>query len=511
LCYGKEVFTVPRDIQTGALFAIRNVAEGEPIVAFGVVVGACRYKVALGQLISDDLIDHSAEAVRSREKALSSSKCRPIRYDPSLMKRTFMGYRCNVTKDGRQGGGTENIVAIVNTVKCSAVAAKNIASLARRKLLPKFRNVTDVIAITHESGCGMPVGGSRNELLNILTQIINHPNVRAVYLLGLGCEHLNVCTEKPENVLPYLCSKVIEFDRKVITDHLQRYDSEIEAVNNIVDGPLKDLFALADSARREPLPLSYLTLGLKCGGSDIFSGICGNPALGHAVDNLVKAGGAAIITETPEFDGCIDLICKRVETNEIKQKLEQILPRFDEISKKYPIPGMGRQMVSPGNKGGGLINVFVKSASAIRKAGTTPIQGVLEYGDNIHEKDRRGLWFLDCPSYDQISCPAVGISGSQIVAFTTGLGTPIGSALGQVVKIANRKEVGLRDHIDFFAESILSGEPVEDVGDRLFELIISIASGEICSKGKQMNKEMLGQNMPEAHYEFMPWKRWGDN
>lgn len=509
--YKRDTITIANDIHTGNIFSVKNIKKGDNVIFLGVIIGQATKNIKAGELISDD-IDVNITTKKIQAKHVFTYKnVRTTDYNPLLSRRTFKGFRCKVTVDGREGGGTENIIAILNTVKCSAVAAKNIAHLARKVLLPKYRNVTDVVAITQESGCGMPQGKSREELLRIIIRIMNHPNIRGVYLLGLGCEHLTSSCEIPGNIISVLKSEVVDYGQRVFTDSLQRYKSEIDAINYIVSGPLKELFSYANKYRREPLPLSYITLGLKCGGSDIFSGISSNMALGVAVDKLVKAGGAAIITETPEFDGYMHIIAERARNKKIASELISLLPRFDKLSRQYPIVGEGRQQVAPGNRYGGLFNIFLKSASAAQKCGTSPIEGVLDYGDWIYDSHNRGLWVLDSPSYDQISTPALGLSGSQIVAFTTGLGTPIGSALSQVIKIGNRREIGLKKHVDFFAENILYGKSAEEVGTRLFEFIVSVASGDKITKIQEINRDMTKRGFSELHHEFMLWKRWGDN
>ncbi len=506
---GARKITLKSDMPVGSLFSIKDIDKGEYIISFGITIGKARCFIDAGSLIDDNACSEMETEIYSN-KTFSTTPQKG-RYDPLLLKRTFRGFPCKVTIDGKEGGGTENIVAILSTVKCSAVAVKNIAFLARKRLLHKYPHVTDVVAITHESGCGIPEGGAKEELLQILVRIMNHPNIGFVFLLGLGCEHLTPCSETPENIIPFLRSKVIDFDKRVMSDKLQHYLGELEAIEQIVDGPIKELLRVADKRRRKPLPISYLTLGLKCGGSDIFSGICANPVLGRAVDKLVKGGGAAIITEIPEFDGYMHIIAERARNEEVARKLRDLLPTFDRISKQYPIPGIGRQKVAPGNKKGGLLNIFVKSASAAQKCGNAVIEGVLDYGDWIYDKDLRGLWVLNAPSYDQISTTALGLSGSQIVAFTTGLGTPIGAALSQVIKIGNRYEMGLKKHVDFFTESVLKGRSIEEVGDELFEYILSVASGDVITNVSKINREIAQKGIFETHHEFTLWKRWGDN
>ncbi|MBI2194300.1 MAG: UxaA family hydrolase [Planctomycetes bacterium] len=502
---------VTRSVPRGSSFAILPIPKGHSIIALGVHVGFAARHIPAGGLLDAGGLGNVLHEIDRPDKVPYGSRARPTEYRPEWMARTYLGFPRQVTHQGKLGAGTQNLVVLLNTVKCSQVATQNLAFRARQQLLPKFPHVTDVVAITQEYGCGMPVGPAKQELARILTRVMNHPNVGAVYLLGLGCEHLCPIPGLEGSVIPYFEETVLDFARRVRTDHLQRYCSELEAVEKIVQGPLQESFEFANQFSRQPVPIASLTLGLKCGGSDRFSGVSANPALGVAVDRLISGGGAAIITETPEFEGYMHVMAERARDPSLGQWLMNLIPRFDKLSSQYPIPERGRQTVAPGNYAGGLLNIFMKSAGAASKAGSTCVEGGLEYADWIYDHDRRGLWVLDGPSYDQISTPALGLSGCQMVVFTTGRGTPIGSALGQVIKVGSTAEVGLDQHVDFSAQAVLDGEPIEKVGGALLEKILAIASGKEPTALEVWNRRLLEAGLPYAHHEFMPWKRWGDN
>lgn len=507
---GSEIL-VSRAVSRGSSFALRLIRKEESIVALGVHVGFAARDIPPGGLLNASGLGNMIHELESRGEVQVGRLARPTACRPDLLARTFDGFQRKVTREGRMGAGTQNIVAIINTVKCSQTTTQNLAFRAHQRLLPKYPNVTDVVAVTQEYGCGMPVGPAKVELARILTRIMNSPNIGAVYLLGLGCEHLCPIPGLPGSVIPAFQEAVIDFEQRVKTDHLQRYKSELDAIEKIVEGPLHESFEFANQFSRKPMPIAHLTLGLKCGGSDRFSGVSANPALGVAVDRLIQGGGAAMITETPEFEGYMHVMVERARDRQVGKWLTDLIPRFDRISQQYPIPEKGRQTVAPGNYAGGLLNIFMKSAGAASKAGSTRVEGGLEYGDWIYDNERRGLWILDCPSYDQISTPALGLSGCQMVVFTTGRGTPIGSALGQVVKVGSTREIGLEEHIDFSAQPVLEGESITQVGEALFEKILAIASGKEQTALEKWNQRLLEAGLPYQHYEFMPWKRWGDN
>lgn len=492
-------------VPMGASLAIKDIQAGEGVVSHGVQVAVAKRFISAGELLapgpSGNLV-HEAMAVSAPKAGRLAIPPLP---DPRLAARTFQGYLRSWGR-GPAAAGVRNLVAVMNTVKCSQAAAMNIAALAHKRL-PSYTGVDGVVAITHEYGCGMPKGKALDELVSLLATTLAHPNLGGVCLVGLGCEHLCLRSDIEQSVLGELKNRVPAFDQRVRVINLQHFSDEEEAINSAVSGPVSEILLAAGAAEREELPAGLLSLGLKCGGSDRFSGVAANPVMGEACDLLLKAGGAAVITEVPEFDGYMHIMAERAADAETAQRLLELLPSFDATSRNYPIPEPGRQTISPGNYSGGLLNVFNKAAGAAAKAGSYQVEGVLEYGETLAE--RRGLWVLDGPSYDPISTTSLFLSGCQLVCFSTGLGTPLGSALGPVYRVASKPDTGLSRQIDYVAEGVLAGQGKEDAGRELWERIMEVASGTPCAV-EELDARLLARGL-QPHHEFMLWKRWADN
>ncbi len=352
-----------------------------------------------------------------------------------------------------------------------------------------YPNVDGVTAVCHTKGCGCPDGGSITATLTMLARYMNHPNVAAALVIELGCEKTDLATFE-------------DFVKK----HLEPMGKPVETLSvqqaggtqATIEQGLKILPGLLESANqssREPLPLSEVILGTKCGGSDAFSGLSANPAVGHASDRLVEAGGTSIITEVPEFFGAEHLFAKRAANADVAANVTAAMDRFSDYTAR-----VGHSMSenpSPGNKAGGLINITIKSLGALAKSGTAPVTGVLDYGEPVTDK---GLHLLYCPSYDQESTPALVASGAQLVVFTTGRGTGIGNAIAPVIKVASNTPLNGRmsADMDLNAGTVIDGEEtIKEVGDRLFGLIKEVASG------KQVAAEV------GKHREFVIWSEEG--
>lgn len=507
LSFDASGLKIPADISIGCSFAITQLKPGDGIVSHGVQIATASEVIQPGEALIPGKQGNISDKVQIPEEQISAT-CQKFE-NPELQKRTFKGYQ-RLINGKVHSVGTENNLIILNTVKCSQVSCQNLAYFLKQNHLKDYQNVDDIVSITHELGCGMPEGQPRTELAQILVSIMNHPNTGAVVLLGLGCEQISIRDDQDESYLSYFKKNVVNFDKKVTFGHLQQYSNEIDAIKNVSKNQATKALEYANQFERKDSSISYLSLGLKCGGSDRFSGITANPVLGKTSDMLISAGAKSVITETPEFEGYLHVMAARANDPQLKEWLLTLTKRFDEVSKNYPIASSGKQKIAPGNFHGGLLNIYMKAAGAASKSGTQPVQGGLEYNESLHGKDG-GLYVLDCPSYDQISTAALALSGCQMVAFTTGLGTSIGSSLCQVLKIGSQKKLGLYDHVDFFADKILAGATIESQAEILFDFILKLASGEVQSKSKQYNKEMLEAGLPYAHEEFMLWKRWGDN
>lgn len=353
----------------------------------------------------------------------------------------------------------------------------------------KYPNVDGVVAVVHESGCGLPDGGGVDILNRLLVNTLRHPNIGAAIYLDLGCG--KTCIECSG---PVFQQHVPHYDQRVVNMTIQQHGGSRRAILRGLE-IVEQLLPVANRIVRSPVPLSKLTVGTKCGGSDRWSGITANAAVGVAVDMFVKAGAAALLPEISELQGAamIDLV-RRARTREVGRKLLQSLRRYRRYVEMF---GQDfRDNPTPGNKEGGLYNIYLKSTGAKAKGGTTTVEDLLEYGEWLGE--RKGLYVLYTPGYDQISTPALFLSGAQIALFTTGRGTGIGCALGPVVKISSNSIVGQgNEDIDLDAGTILDRtESVEDVGMRIFEQTISVASG----------KRIVAAERSGFHTEFKVWE-----
>ena len=370
----------------------------------------------------------------------------------------------------------------------------------RRQVRARYPNVDGVTAIPHTGGCGCaypqadaPVRGTLENTLRILAQHIQHPNVGAVLMIELGCEKANFAT----------------FDAYFGDDLSARYGKpvlrltiqEIGGTQAAIDQGLAlvpDLLAEANKTSRSPAPLSALSLGLECGGSDAFSGLSANPALGHASDLLVQAGGRSIISEVPEFFGAAHLFAQRAVNREVAADVFAMVARYRDYA---ALRGHTLEdNPSPGNKAGGLLNITIKSLGAQAKSGSAPVQGVLEYGAWVWKRDGAGVYMLNTPGYDPPSVTGLVGAGCQIVCFTTGRGSVFGNAIAPVVKIGTNDALYARmsANIDVNAGPIIRGDAsLPDVGRAIFDEVIAVASG------KRSKAELSG------HREFMLWNNEG--
>jgi altronate hydrolase len=354
----------------------------------------------------------------------------------------------------------------------------------------KYPNVDGVVAVVQESGCGMPDGGSVDILNRLLANTLRHPNLGSAIYLDLGCG--KTCVECS---VPLFQNWVPNYNQRVVNMTVQQLGGSRRTVAKGLEA-VEHLLTYANKFVRQPVPLSKLIVGTKCGGSDRWSGLTANPAVGVAADLFVKAGAAVLLPEIPELQGAamVDL-ASRARTKEVGRKLMQSLKRYEQYVNMFGEDF--RENPSPGNKKGGLYNIYLKSTGVKAKGGTTTVEGLLDYGEWLG--DRKGLYVLYTPGYDQISNPALFLSGAQVSLFTTGRGTGIGCALGPVVKIASNSILANNNEdMDINAGTILDRtETVESVGRRVFEETIAVASGQ-----KQVRAEESG-----IHTEFKVWEQ----
>jgi altronate hydrolase len=394
-------------------------------------------------------------------------------------RRTFQGYL-------RPGGraGTRNYVAVISTVNCSGSAARLIAERASSQLLPSYPTIDGIVALTYKGGCTWPVDGEDHlRLERVIGGFARHPNVGACLLVGLGCEVVQA-------------TKLVEREGLAGRDNLgvlviQEQGGLGKTVEAAV-AALRELLPTAAAVERTELPASLLVLGTQCGGSDAFSGITANPALGVAADLLVAQGGTVVLPETPELFGAEHLLTRRAVRPEVAEALLERIRWWQWYAGVFG--GTVDNNPTPGNKAGGITTIVEKSLGAVAKAGTTPLKAVYRYAEPVTE---HGLVVMDTPGNDPVSLTGVVAGGANIIAFTTGRGSVYGCKPVPSLKIASTSALyrRLADDMDLDAGVILDGVPLEDVGRAIFEELLAVASG------RQTKSEAQGL----GDEEFAPW------
>ncbi len=479
LAAGLEVagFTTRAPIPRGHKVATREIAEGEAIRKFGQIIGFATRAIAPGEHVHE----HNCAMKDFARDYRFAEAARPEDLLPEAERATFQGYRRD---SGRVG--TRNYVGILTSVNCSASVARFIAQAAEREgLLADYPNVDGVVALVHGTGCGMAMSGEGYDLFKrVQWGYAGHPNLAGVLLVGLGCEVFQI----PRFMEAYGLSEGETFRTMTIQGEggTRRTIDQGLAV-------LREMLPRADAARREPCPAGALTLALQCGGSDGYSGITANPALGAAADILVRNGGTAILSETPEIYGAEHLLTRRAESREVGEKLIARIKWWEDYTARNG--GEMNNNPSPGNKAGGLTTILEKSLGAAAKGGTTTLRGVYLYGERI---DRRGFVFMDSPGYDPCSVTGQVAAGANVVCFTTGRGSAFGYKPAPSIKLATNAQVYARmtDDMDINCGDVLEGVSIEDKGREIFQTVLAVASG------RPSKSEALGY----GDNEFVPWQ-----
>jgi altronate hydrolase len=355
----------------------------------------------------------------------------------------------------------------------------------------KFPNVDGVVPISHESGCGMPDGVAVDLLNRLLGNTLRHPNLGAAIYIDLGCG--KTCVECSA---PVFQTSVPGYQQRVMNLVIQHSGGSRRTVERGLEMVEKQL-GLANDSRREPVSISRLIVGTKCGGSDRWSGVTANPAVGVAADMFVKANGAVFLPEIPELQGAAMLdLARRARTREVGGKLVNALKRYEKYVRSFGKEFDDfRDNPSPGNVKGGIYNIYLKSSGVKAKGGTSIVEDLVEYGEWLG--DRKGLYVLYTPGYDQISTPALFLSGAQIALFTTGRGTGIGCALGPVLKIGSNSPLArMNGDIDIDAGAVLEKRStIDEVGQLIFQETIDVASGRKLTRAEEAG----------YHHEFKIW------
>jgi altronate hydrolase len=449
-------------VPAGHRFATRDIPAGDFVTQFGQPIGTS-LGITRGEQITPDNMSNDVPLIRELPESLHTP---PPDYFAENDRRTFMGFR---RRDGRVG--TRNYVLIVPTSMCASHEATQISTIAEFTFYDrlKYPNVDGVVAIPHNKGCGCQDGSTIDVMLRTLSNYADHPNVGGVILIDLGCEKTNLSL-----VEKYLLKREKSFDKPVAKIGIQ----EVGGTQAAIQQGLKEVERMlpeANRAAREECSVSEIVLGVKCGGSDGFSGISANPSLGRAADLLVRSGGTVLITEVPEFCGAEHLLACRAKDVETGRAVYRMVDWYKEYASKFG--AVLAQNPSPGNMAGGLLNITIKSLGAIAKAGTTRVEGVLEYAESWK---LRGLNLMQGPGYDQESTPGLVAAGATVIVFTTGRGTTIGNAIAPVIKLASNTPIfeRMRNDLDLSAGGVIDGtETIDEVGQRVFDHVIEVASG----------------------------------
>jgi altronate hydrolase len=469
-----EKLTVSGLIPPGHKVATRAVRAGEPVKRYNQIIGFAKRDIAAGEHVH---LHNLAMGDFARDYAFGAD-VKPTRYVDAPA--SFQGI---MRPDGRVA--TRNYVGILSTVNCSATVAHGIADAFKGDALAAFPHVDGVVALTHGSGCGMDVNGeSMHVLRRTLGGYARHANFAGVLIVGLGCEANQI------NAL--IGAEKLEEGPLLRTFSIQDTGGTAKAIARGVE-MIREMLPHADRIERTPVPASHLTLGLQCGGSDGYSGITANPALGAAVDLLVRHGGTAILSETPEIYGAEHLLTRRAVSREVGEKLIERIKWWEDYTTRNK--GEMNNNPSPGNKAGGLTTILEKSLGAVAKGGTTNLVAVYEYAEPVQA---HGFVYMDTPGYDPVSATGQVAGGANMICFTTGRGSAYGCAPSPSLKLATNTTLWNRqeEDIDINCGEIVDGtSTVEQMGERFFRMILETASG------KKTKSELhgYGQN------EFVPW------
>ncbi|MCL2567151.1 MAG: altronate dehydratase family protein [Alphaproteobacteria bacterium] len=458
--------TVIADIPVGHKIAVASIAKGEEIIKYGNPIGVAKEDIAAGSWVHTHnvatklgkILDYTYKPTNSAKKGQADL--------PKPSGKTFLGYK-------RPNGyvGIRNEVWIIPTVGCVNGIAKLIEQESAQF---KTANIDSIQAYAHPHGCSQ-LGGDHLRTQKYLSALVNHSNAGAVLVLGLGCEN-NQIDEMKKAIGSYNPDRV---------KFLVSQEVEDEVLAGIA--LMKELCSYASQFYREPCSAANLTIGLKCGGSDGFSGITANPLVGAVSNRIVAEGGTSLLTEVPEMFGAETILMNRCRNNEVFEKVVALINDF----KKYFI-SYGETIdenPSPGNKAGGITTLEDKSLGCIQKAGDAIIENVLHYGEIVQQK---GLILVQSPGNDLVSTNALVAAGAQMVLFTTGRGTPF-SAPAPTIKISSNSSLANVKNawIDFNAGVLLDGRNINEVADELFDYILAVASGKVKAKSERLDKTEL--------------------
>ena len=463
-------------VPAGHKIAVRAIAQGERVLKYNTEIGVATRDIAAG----DHVHSHNLALGEFHHDPAFGEDVQPVAYVPAEQRATFQGI---VRPDGRVA--TRNFIGILSSVNCSSTVIHRIAAHFTPEKLAAYPNIDGVVAFAQTSGCGMASPSEHFDVLRrTIAGYVRHPNLAGALIVGLGCER--------NQVMDLVSSQGLREDRLMQTLVMQDTGGTRATVAAGI-AAVEAMLPLANAVKRVPVSASHLKIGLECGGSDGFSGITCNPALGAAMDILVRHGGTAILSETPEIHGVEHMLTRRAVTPEVGQKLLDRLAWWAEYTRGTNVQFNG--VVGHGNQQGGLANIFEKSLGSAMKAGTTPLQEVYRYAEPI---DKAGFVFMDSPGYDPVASTGQIASGANLICFTTGRGSMFGSKPAPTIKLASNSPMyqRLEEDMDINCGRILDGElSVQEMGQQIFEQILRHASGE------PTKSEALGL----GDHEFVPW------
>jgi len=467
-------------VPAGHKIAAQRIAAGERVRKYNVVIGAATRDIEAGEHVHSHNVGLGDGILDDYRDPAFSADVRPVAYVLDAERARFMGIK---RADGRVA--TRNFIGIMSSVNCSSTAIKRIAEHFTAERLAAYPNVDGVVAFAQTSGCGMSSPSEHFDLLRrTIAGFAQHPNLAAVLIVGLGCER--------NQVADLVESQGLQPGPRLKTFVMQDSGgtrATIAAGVAAVQAMLPD----ANDVKREPVSAAHIKVGLECGGSDGFSGISANPALGAAMDILVRHGGTAILSETPEIHGVEFMLTRRAVSEAVGRKLLDRLAWWAEYTRGHNAQFNG--VVGHGNQAGGLANIFEKSLGSAMKGGTTPLVEVYRYAERI---DKAGFVFMDSPGYDPVATTGQIASGANLICFTTGRGSMFGSKPAPTIKLASNTPMftRLEEDMDINCGLVIDGElSVPQMGQRIFEHILRAASGE------KTKSELLGL----GDHEFVPW------
>lgn len=468
--------TLNKAIPRGHKFALEAIASGEPVRKYGQIIGFAKEDIAPGDHVhTHNLAFGSADRLPPLPQVAKGSA------HPEDHEKRWLGYH---RADGRVG--TRNFIGVLTSVNCSATVAHLIASEAeKRGIFADLPNVDGVIGLSHGTGCGMADRGEPFQRLErTLWGTATNPNFGGVLMVGLGCEvfqlpRLRKTYGIPENA-PFKSMTIQESGGTTAT-----VEAGLRAV--------RELALRANTVARSEAPISALSLALQCGGSDGFSGITANPALGVASDRIVAAGGTTVLAETPEIYGAEHMLMARAVNDATREKLSGQIDWWEKYTAMHGVTLDANP--SPGNIAGGITTILEKSLGAVAKGGSASLAGVLNYSEPI---DRAGFLFMDSPGYDPCSVTGQIASGCNIVAFTTGRGSAFGSRPSPSIKLSTTSDLYSRmsDDVDVDCGTVLDGQTLDQVGGEILDCLLRVASGE---KSKSETHDY-------GRHEFVPWQ-----